>query len=315
MYIQNIELSEVNELNPESVFNSFDWLNIYDEKLIEILGIFNNNDDLIGFYYYQNHKRAKIITHISPPFLSPSSGLFVKDESTNPSKKNSFEKKVHDLILSHLKNKKFDLLTLPFPSIFKDMQPYLWGRFEVSPKYTYQINLSRSEEELLGSMSPERRKNITKSIKDGLIVKESIGCSHSQELIERTFQEQGLWYDKQVLTHLFSIFSSSERVIAYSTYHENHLLATVLCIRDKERAYYILGGYNKENSFSGAGAFAMWHAIKKAKELGCKVFDFEGSMHPTIEKYFRGFGGEMVPYFCLEKTNWKGSLLLKLRGK
>lgn len=315
MYIQEIQLSEIKDLNPKGVFSSVEWLSIYSKKDIQILGLFNKNKELIGCFYYQKHKRAGVFSHIAPPFLSPNCGLYIEDESSNPAKKNSFVKKIHELISDYFKNQKYDILRLPFPEGFSDMQPYLWGRFEVSPKYTYQINLSKSEEELLGSMSPERRKNITKSIKDGLIVKESIGCSHSQELIESTFQEQGLWYDKQVLTHLFSIFSSSERVIAYSTYHENHLLATVLCIRDKERAYYILGGYNKENSFSGAGAFAMWHAIKKAKELGCKVFDFEGSMHPTIEKYFRGFGGEMVPFFCLEKTNWKGSLLLKLRGK
>lgn len=315
MYIQNIELSQVNELNPESVFNSFDWLSIYDDKLIEILGIFNNNDDLIGFYYYQNHKRAKIITHISPPFLSPSCGLFVKDESSNPSKKNSFEKKVHDLILSHLKNKKFDLLTLPFPSIFKDMQSYIWGRFGVSPKYTYQINLTESEDKLIASMSPERRKNITKSIKEELEVRESYGSVSSQQLIERTFTEQGLWYDKQVLKNLFAKFKSNQNTISYSTYQNDKLLATVFCIHDNAIAYYILGGFDSNSSASGAGAFSMWHAIKKAKEMGLKTFDFEGSMHPPIEKYFRGFGGEMIPYFCVEKANLKGKLVLKLRGK
>ena len=53
--------------------------------------------------------------------------------------------------------------------------------------------------------------------------------------------------------------------------------------------------------------------LKKPKENKSKVFDFEGSMIPQIEKYFRGFGGELTPYFVLQKNNWMGSTMLKLR--
>ena len=43
-----------------------------------------------------------------------------------------------------------------------------------------------------------------------------------------------------------------------------------------------------------------------------KTFNFEGSMLPGVERYFRAFGGKQVPYFCLSKTNHP---LLKLLGK
>ena len=36
-------------------------------------------------------------------------------------------------------------------------------------------------------------------------------------------------------------------------------------------------------------------SIEKAKELGCSTFDFEGSMLKGVEKFFRGFGPELVP--------------------
>ncbi len=315
MYIKKVDPTELKKLHLSRVFSSSDWLSVYADTNIETHGVFNKNDELIGFFYYQKHKRAKVLAHVSPPFLSPTCGLHIQDKSSNPAKKNSFEKKIHELLVNHLKKEKFDVMTLPFPDDFADMQPYIWAGFEVSPKYTYHINLLSDEQMLLASMSPERRKNISKSEKEGLVVKESLGCMDSQKLIERTFQDQSLWYDKQVLINLFSVFTTSNKAISYSAYHQNKLLATVFCVRDEEKAYYILGGFDKQSSFSGAGAFAMWHAIKKAKELGCKVFDFEGSMHPSIEKYFRGFGGEMVPYFCLEKANLKGKALLKLRGK
>jgi hypothetical protein len=38
------------------------------------------------------------------------------------------------------------------------------------------------------------------------------------------------------------------------------------------------------------------------------IFDFEGSMHEQIEKFYRGFGGELVPYYSIYKANLPTSL-------
>ena len=313
LYIEKIHIEQLHEINSTEVFSSIFWLTIYSNFTVCINGIFNKNKELIGFFYYQKHKRAKLFTHISPPFLSPTFGLYVKEESTNPSKKNTFLKNVNEAIIAHLNKESFDILTLSFPTNFTDMQSYLWAGYEVSPKYTYQLDLLQTEDKILAGMSPERRKNITKSEKDGLIVKESLGCTNSQKLIEQTFVSQGLKYDKTVLSNVFSSFVDISAAIAYSAYEGDKLLATVFCVRDTTKAYYILGGFDNESTHSGAGAFAMWHAIKQAKQLGVEIFDFEGSMHPPIEKYFRGFGGKMTPYFSLNKITRKGNLFLSIR--
>ena len=34
-----------------------------------------------------------------------------------------------------------------------------------------------------------------------------------------------------------------------------------------------------------------------------KLFDFEGSMHERIEKFYRGFGARLTPYFVISKNN------------
>ena len=55
----------------------------------------------------------------------------------------------------------------------------------------------------------------------------------------------------------------------------------------------------------------MWEAIKFAKKLGIKYFDFEGSMVPQIERYFRGFGGKLTPYYRINKAKLPLEILLK----
>ena len=73
-------------------------------------------------------------------------------------------------------------------------------------------------------------------------------------------------------------------------------------MHDSQTAYYLLGGYQAEERHHGAGALAVFEAIQHCREIGLKTFDFEGSVIPAIEKYFRGFGGQLKPYFSVNKA-------------
>jgi hypothetical protein len=59
----------------------------------------------------------------------------------------------------------------------------------------------------------------------------------------------------------------------------------------------------------------MWSAIKVAKSKGVKTFDFEGSMIPGVEKFFRGFGGELTTYFAIQKIPMAYRVAAKIAGK
>jgi hypothetical protein len=41
--------------------------------------------------------------------------------------------------------------------------------------------------------------------------------------------------------------------------------------------------------------------MKELRKRGVGVFDFEGSMVPSIETFFRGFGGTIVPFYQIRK--------------
>lgn len=55
----------------------------------------------------------------------------------------------------------------------------------------------------------------------------------------------------------------------------------------------------------------MLRITKHAKNLGLKYFDFERSMIPQIERYFRGFGGQLTPYYRINKAKLPFEILLK----
>ena len=73
-----------------------------------------------------------------------------------------------------------------------------------------------------------------------------------------------------------------------------------------EVAYYLVGGGDPELRCSGAGSLVMWESILRAREVA-PVFDFEGSMLPPVERFFRAFGGRQTPYLHAEPGNASSS--------
>ena len=62
--------------------------------------------------------------------------------------------------------------------------------------------------------------------------------------------------------------------------------------------YYLVSSNAKnDNALSACGVkFCIEESIRR----GCRAFDFEGSMIPEIEVFFRSFGGDLLPYFSIE---------------
>jgi len=314
LYIEKINIEQLSSLNTTHVFNTKEWIDIsYDERFC-LSGIFNKNKELIGSFYYYKFKRGKVLTQISAPPFSPNCGLFVNDQTINPAQKNTFRKKILALVRDYFDKQDYDILSLPFPPENVDMQEFIWEKYSVEPRYTYQLDLKETEEELLAKMSSERRKNIRKAEKDGIVVQKMIDLDEAKKLIYETYSKQKIKSNIAVLDKLFNSFSNDTNSLCFVSYDKNqNPIAAVFCVMDDSTCYYILGGYDSDKKHEGAGALAMWSAIKTAKEKGVTIFDFEGSMLPAVEKYFRGFGGNMIPFYSVNKNNWKGKLFFKLR--
>lgn len=74
----------------------------------------------------------------------------------------------------------------------------------------------------------------------------------------------------------------------------------------------MFGGFHNALKHEGAGAATIWKAIRYAKSKELATFDFEGSMIPRIERYFRGFGGEIKNYFTLNRAPFIVEVALKM---
>ena len=82
--------------------------------------------------------------------------------------------------------------------------------------------------------------------------------------------------------------------------HDNEPLGAVWIVWDERRAYYLIGGYDHSEKSNKAVSLAMWRAIQfTANDLHLPEFDFEGSMIPAVERFFRKFGGTLLPTYTI----------------
>ena len=280
---------------------------------VQAYGLFDAAHQLQGtFLLFHKHKLGAGYTITSP--LAPHIGLNYVQASEKRVGKQSHSKDVHRSIASYLKARKDILTEVALSTEENDSQPYTWDDFEVRPRHSYLLGLEQSEDELLSAMTPERRKNIRKAEEEGLSVIRTEDADRCYSLLLKTIERQAINIDKSILKRLLEEPSLAENRSLYLCQSEGKDLAASVVVWDDHRSYYLIGGYDPEGSHQGAGTLNLWQAIKDAKVRGNRIFDFEGSQLPEVERYFRGFGGELHTFFQISRTSKLGKLAKRIKG-
>ncbi len=280
------------------------------------IGIYSNDRQLKGYFIISITKRLKLFKQLSTPLNLPNNLLFFDSSTTNEAKKNGEVKKLMTTIENFLSKRKESIISMSFPSNWIDFQPFIWKNYKVTTRYTYTIDLNREIEDIFNDFARERKKNIKQAKKDNITIEKHSPNSDTIELISKTFIDKGVSIDLNWLNDFIVNFCKEDNCIVHTAKDpEGNILATNLCIYDKNKCYYLYGGYSKTHKHQGAGPTCMWYTIQEAKKRNINTFDFEGSMIPEIEKYFRNFGGDLIPFYQINKANLLQEMVLKTRHK
>lgn len=178
--------------------------------------------------------------------------------------------------------------------------PFRWLGFELTPRYTYRLDLMRFSK-VEENFSSKTNNTIRKAVKAGYTVQPAQNIS---EVIRIYKTEIGnkvphLKHDHYVkLESLIRYMLQNDRAIVLEARCNNILSGgTVLYLDpDKKTAYFPLGVTNPEAKAAGAMSLLLSEAMTEARNLGYAVFDFEGSVIEEIERFFRGFGASPRMY-------------------
>lgn len=294
------------------VFASHKWLSAYGPEL-RVAGIYRDDGQLTGGFYYMETRRAGFKFIKLPPY-TPYCGLWFRSASTNKSSSNSFTKEVLTAVSDYFLQQKAALTVLALPPSVSDTQPFIWANYKVIPNYTYRVRLDRPLSEITANFESKNRNAISKALKDGV---EVTGNDQSPEDLHAFFTssltDAGANVYGAELRNIFEKLSDHSTSFCLSARKDGVLLGIVYCVFDNTSCYYLLGGLKRSQKMQGINNLLIQKSMEKAQDLGCSIFDFEGSMLKGVEKFFRGFGPEIFPYYTLNKAWMPLEILLKFK--
>ena len=141
------------------LFNSAAWTGNYPAENIFQCVILNKNEEIIGCFVYFRFTRSFFKFVITAPY-APSIDLFYLNPAESVVGKNSFNKDLVTELASYFDGLNVPYININLPYSVVDTQPFIWRGYTSKTRYSYLIDLSRTEEELWSNLSPEKRKSV-----------------------------------------------------------------------------------------------------------------------------------------------------------
>jgi hypothetical protein len=293
----------------DEIFSSTPWYQATGDSLKRFC-ILDEQQKLIGGFVAFEGGKSRLKTLVTPPFASHC-GLFVDNPMSAAHKRNSFEKKVFDAIADFLKKSNYVFYQIDFPNAFQDMQSFVWKGVNVQVKYTYQVDLTQSLESLRGALDQKLRNVINKFEREEGTIVFGAPSVESKELIIANFNDHQLKWKVDVFNGLMQ----SDMMRSTWAKEKDRVAGVAITAGQGKSTYYLFGAVDRSLKNNAAGPAALFHAMLQAKSEGFEIFDFEGSMIPEIEKYFRQFGGNLIPHFAINGGRGLWPRLYKWRNK
>jgi len=252
-------------------------------------------------YYIEKKYGQTIIKH---PKLTQTLGIYFKyPRNQKYYKKLSFEKEMITKLIEQLP--KFDKFTKSFDYNTTNLLPFYWKDFSLNVNYTYTIE-KLSIEGLEKEFETDIRRRRRKAESHGVKVYESNDIEKFYELNNMTFirQKATIPYSLEFVKRVYVATQKNRASKIFFAEYKKQIIAASFLVFDKTNLYYLMGGINPDKRDLGGMDMVQYESIKFALESD-RVFDFEGSMIESIEKYVRSFGAIQKPYFQVSKVNSK----------
>lgn len=180
--------------------------------------------------------------------------------------------------------------------------PFHWAAYQLEVKYTYWLSLEPTAKQLIQGTDNSVRRLVQKAKKEEYVIHKS---ETIVDLIELSKVQKKFLTDKQYenLFKLWEVVKQENRGIVLKVYNKmGELQAGSLILKNRTSWIYLFAVSLNDKGKVNVSSFMLSEAIQMAKKAGVAYFDFEGSMIPGVERFFRNFGGNPVPYLFISKN-------------
>lgn len=185
---------------------------------------------------------------------------------------------------------------------FKDAPMHLHAEL------TRELDLNKSEEELLSGMRKTTRYEIKQAIRLGIKIATSQNPKDMRDFYklqrETAIRQKFVEFDEKFLTEQFAVFAADNQAVLYTAYLDRMKLTQAFIIFYGLEADYHYGASTLDGRKYPGAYLIQWQAIKEAKKRGLKRYNLwgvapEGDVNHRfwgVSVFKRGFGGKDIAY-------------------
>jgi len=176
-------------------------------------------------------------------------------------------------------------------------------------KYTFVLDLTKSEEELLKAMHSKTRYNIKVAQKHGVTIGENTSdqAFHSYlSLSEETTQRQGFYaHNRTYHQTMWNVMKTNGIAKLFTASYNNEILTAWIIFCFNDTIYYPYGASSRNHREVMAQNLMLWELIRWGKAKGYKKFDLWGAMGPNpdtndpwygFHRFKEGYHPELVEF-------------------
>jgi lipid II:glycine glycyltransferase (peptidoglycan interpeptide bridge formation enzyme) len=178
-------------------------------------------------------------------------------------------------------------------------------------QYSFQVDLTKNESELLAKMHPKTRYNLRLAQKKGVkVCLDDSPASFAwflKLLFEETVVRQGFFaHTPAYFKTLWPVLNRAGAAHLIRAYQGSQTLAVFMVFVFNQKIYYPYGASTRQSKTVMAPNLLMWEAIRYGKKIGCQLFDMWGALGPDpnpndpwygFHRFKAGYGGQLVEFF------------------
>lgn len=245
-----------------------------------------------------NIHRKRMVNYSLAPLFTQFIGVLFSPAGNSKNRVYHREKKILNKIIETIPSG-VRLFDHNFHPSLDYLLPFYWKGFEISPRYSYVLDLSPGYEAIESRLTDSIKSDLKLSAKEGLQIEES----SSIDTLCGLLKGRGLIsnQDEARLKTLWGkIIDRRSGTILHAKDKDGKVLCAAAFLFDQEEMIYLLSS-SVSGPGKGSNSMILMKAIAMCYDLGIKTFDFEGSMIESVENYFRAFNPEKRIYYRVRR--------------
>ena len=191
---------------------------------------------------------------------------------------------------------------------FPDSRPFRWHDYEVTPEYTYRVDVTPEPDDLLDSFSSDARRNVTNTREDAYEIEAGdVDAIHAiVEQVRRRYESQGLDFDVplEFVVDLHDRSPTGE-IRPYVCRVDDEFVGGILAVEHGDTIGRWMGGVRTDREIDvPTNDLLDWAVMADAHERGLETYDLVGGDNQRINRYKAKFNPDLERYYSIERGSW-----------